>query len=196
MTGQERPPIRTKRAAVTGTGRVAVVKASTLEVGRRRLGFSVYGRGSGRPSRTAKESPCLTSTFPRSCPASSAPWRYRPETAKPLNDLAEVLLRERAPDNHLTRGERELIAAYVSRLNDCHFCHSSHAAFAAPQLDDGWDTVDAVSTDLDRAPISAKLRALLRIAGEVREGGRNVTPSWWRPPAPKGRPTSRSTTPC
>ena len=36
---------------------------------------------------------------------------FRPETAKPLNDLAEVLLRS---DNTLSRGERELIATYVS----------------------------------------------------------------------------------
>ena len=42
--------------------------------------------------------------------------RYRPETGRPLSELAEVLLR--GPGT-LTRGERELIAAYVSGLNDC-----------------------------------------------------------------------------
>jgi AhpD family alkylhydroperoxidase len=31
----------------------------------------------------------------------------------------------------LSRGERELIAAYVSALNDCAFCHHSHAAVAS-----------------------------------------------------------------
>jgi len=41
---------------------------------------------------------------------------YRPETAKPLCGLAEALLR--GPGS-LTPGERELIAAYVSGLNDC-----------------------------------------------------------------------------
>jgi len=42
--------------------------------------------------------------------------RYRPETGRPISELAEVLLR--GPST-LTRGERELIAAYVSALNGC-----------------------------------------------------------------------------
>jgi alkylhydroperoxidase family enzyme len=42
---------------------------------------------------------------------------YRPETSKPLNELVEVLLR--GPST-LTRGERELIATYVSEENDCY----------------------------------------------------------------------------
>ena len=57
--------------------------------------------------------------------------RYRPETARPLSELTEVLLR--GPST-LTRGERELIAAYVSALNDCMYCASSHSACAAAQL--------------------------------------------------------------
>lgn len=96
---------------------------------------------------------------------------YRPETAKPLCDLAETLLR--AP-NSLTPGERELIAAYVSRLNECSFCSDSHAAFAAAQLPAGMALVDHVRTDLGTAPVTAKLGALLRIAGAVQRGGRNV----------------------
>lgn len=106
-------------------------------------------------------------------PGISGPMRYRPETAKPLNELAEVLLR--SPHPSLTPGERELIAAYVSGLNECDFCCSSHSAFAAAQLDTGMTLVDQVRTDLDSAPISAKLRALLKIAGAVREDGRKVT---------------------
>ena len=93
---------------------------------------------------------------------------YRPTTAKPLNDLAEVLLRG---DNTLSRGERELIAAHVSRLNQCHFCYTSHATFAALQVDGGWDTVDSVAADPGAAPISPKLRALLGIAGKVQQSG-------------------------
>jgi uncharacterized peroxidase-related enzyme len=96
---------------------------------------------------------------------------YRPETAKPLCDLAETLLR--GPSS-LTPGERELIAAYVSRLNDCNFCSDSHAAFAAAQLPEGMTLVDHVRSDLDTAPVSAKLGALLQIAAAVQRGGRNV----------------------
>ncbi|MFG3556158.1 carboxymuconolactone decarboxylase family protein [Micromonospora sp. NPDC047557] len=98
--------------------------------------------------------------------------RYRPETAKPLNELAEVLLRG---PHTLPAGERELIAAYVSGRNECTFCCASHSAFAAAQLDEGMTLVDQVRADLDTAPISAKLRALLRIAGAVQISGRNVT---------------------
>ncbi len=56
---------------------------------------------------------------------------YSPETAKPLNELAEILL---VQENSLTRGEREMIASSVSYWNDCHFCHSSHGAAAANLL--------------------------------------------------------------
>jgi uncharacterized peroxidase-related enzyme len=107
-------------------------------------------------------------------PGITGPMRFRPETAKPLNDLAEVLLR--AP-NSLPAGERELIAAYVSGLNECDFCRDSHSAFAAAQLDAGMSLVEQVRADPDTAPISAKLRALLRIAAAVREDGRKVTPA-------------------
>jgi uncharacterized peroxidase-related enzyme len=98
-------------------------------------------------------------------------FEYRPETARPLCELAEVLLR--GPST-LSRGERELIASYVSSLNECSFCTDSHAAFAAAQLPDGMGLVDGVRADPDGAPISEKLRALLRIAAAVQRGGRNV----------------------
>jgi uncharacterized peroxidase-related enzyme len=97
---------------------------------------------------------------------------YRPETAKPLNDLAETLLRGA---HSLTPGERELIAAYVSGRNECRFCCASHSAFAAAQLDEGMAVVDKVRADVDSAPISAKLRTLLAIAGAVQVDGRTVT---------------------
>ena len=97
---------------------------------------------------------------------------FRPETAEPLNALAETLLRA---DNSLSRGERESIAAYVSNLNECRFCESSHSAFAARQLEGGYDVVDSIKRDLDEAPVSPKLRALLAIAAAVQRSGRDVT---------------------
>ena len=98
--------------------------------------------------------------------------RYRPETAQPLSELTEVLLR--GPST-LTRGERELIAAYVSALNDCRYCASSHSACAAAQLPGGMALVEQVRADPGAAPVSAKLKALLTIASAVRDGGRAVT---------------------
>jgi uncharacterized peroxidase-related enzyme len=97
---------------------------------------------------------------------------FRPETAAPLLELAEVLLRG---ENTLTRGERELIAAYVSNLNECFFCQTSHSTFAAMQLDGGPSLVDQVKHDPATAPISEKLRALLAVAAKVRVDGRSVT---------------------
>jgi uncharacterized peroxidase-related enzyme len=98
-------------------------------------------------------------------------FEYRPETAKPLCDLAEVLLR--GPSS-LTRGERELISSYVSTLNGCEFCAGSHAAFAAAQLPEGMALVEQVRADPAGAPVSAKLGALLRIAAAVQRSGKDV----------------------
>jgi uncharacterized peroxidase-related enzyme len=96
---------------------------------------------------------------------------FRPETARPMSELAEVLLR--GPSS-LPRGERELIAAYVSGRNECQFCARSHAAFAAAQLPAGSHLVDEVTADPAAAPISAKLKALLRIAAAVQRSGLEV----------------------
>ena len=98
--------------------------------------------------------------------------RYRPETARPIGELTNVLLR--GPST-LTRGERELIAAYVSGLNDCRYCSASHSACAAAQLPEGMALVDQVRADAGHAPVSAKLKALLAIAAAVQHSGLSVT---------------------
>jgi len=105
-------------------------------------------------------------------PGIRALFQFRGETAKPLVELAEVLLR--APSS-LSRGERELIAAYVSSRNECRYCTGSHSAYAAAQLPDGAALVTSVKTDLESADVSPKLRALLTIAGQVQTSGRAVT---------------------
>jgi uncharacterized peroxidase-related enzyme len=98
---------------------------------------------------------------------------YRPEMAEPLAHFTEVLLRG---DNTLSRGERELIAAYVSRLNECVYCASSHSATAAAQLPGGAAQVEqTLAADTGAAPVSGKLRALLDIAGLAAVSGRMVT---------------------
>ena len=97
---------------------------------------------------------------------------FRPETAKPLNELAEVLLHQ---PNSLTAGERELIATYVSSLNDCYFCQTVHGAVAAAHLDGNEELVRRVKADFLHATISTKLKALLVIAAKVQKGGKNVT---------------------
>ncbi|MEV6692827.1 carboxymuconolactone decarboxylase family protein [Micromonospora sp. NPDC051196] len=105
-------------------------------------------------------------------PGIRGPLRFRPETGGPLLELVEVLLRRPHP---LSPGERELIAAYVSGRNECTYCCAAHSAYAAAQLDEGMALVDQVRADPDHAPISTKLRALLRIAAAVQVSGREVT---------------------
>ena len=66
--------------------------------------------------------------LPDGLPGIRGPMAFRPETAKPLNELANILLHG---PHSLTPGERELIATYVSSENDCRFCQTVHGAFAA-----------------------------------------------------------------
>lgn len=105
-------------------------------------------------------------------PGIRGPMAFRPETARPLNELAEILLRS---NNTLPPGERELIGAYVSYLNDCFFCQNVHGALAAHYLQCGINFIDDIKKDFRSTPISEKLKALLAIAGSVQKGGKFVT---------------------
>jgi len=111
--------------------------------------------------------------LPDGLPGILGPMAFRPETAKPLNELAEILLR--GPST-LSPGERELIATYVSTRNDCFFCHTIHGAVAAYHLDGNEQLVLDVKESSESAAVSDKLKALLAIAGKVQRGGKNVQP--------------------
>lgn len=108
----------------------------------------------------------------REFPGIVGPMTYRPDTAAPINELANILLRG---ESTLTRGERELIATHVSWRNDCFFCQTIHGAVAAAQLNHDEDLVQRVKTDWASAAISTKLKALLNIAGKVQQDGKLVT---------------------
>ena len=110
-------------------------------------------------------------SLPEGLPGITSGFAFRPETAKPMRELAEVLLRGA---NTLTSGEREMIATLVSDLNECHFCQASHRAAAAHHLGGNYELVDAVTRDFQSAPLSPKLKALMAIATKVRESGRQV----------------------
>ena len=110
--------------------------------------------------------------LPEGLPGIRGAMAFRPETAKPLNELVEVLLRG---PNTLTAGERELIATYVSSLNDCYYCQTSHGFIAAANLNGDEELVKRVKADFQHAAISDKLKALLVIAGKVQRGGKQVT---------------------
>lgn len=88
-----------------------------------------------------------------------------PDFAIPVFRLHDVLLRG---DKPFTVAERELIFAYVSGLNACSFCYRGHVVAAElwgvePGL------MDRIMADPDTAPISPKLRAMLRFVKKLTE---------------------------
>ena len=111
-------------------------------------------------------------TLPEGLPGIRGPMAFRPETARPLNEMVDVLLRGPHP---LTPGERELIATYVSSENDCRYCQTIHGAIAAHHLNGDEKLVVDVKANPQRAAISDKLKALLAIAGKTAKGGKHVT---------------------
>src|SRR6185312_3914802 len=106
-------------------------------------------------------------------PGIRGPMAYSPETGKPLNELAEILLHDE--NNTLTRGERELIGAYVSSENDCFYCQNVHGALAQHYFQSDMQFIDDIKKDYKSTSISPKLKALLSISGSVQKGGKYVT---------------------
>lgn len=96
---------------------------------------------------------------------------YRQDSAAPIRELTQFLLRG---PNSLTEAERELIATVVSHGNECNFCTNAHAA-AADLITGDSQVSELVRLDLAAAPVSNKMKALLTIAGRVRESGKSVT---------------------
>jgi uncharacterized peroxidase-related enzyme len=109
--------------------------------------------------------------LPDGLPGIVAGFNFRPETAAPMRELANILLHER---NTLSAGERELIAAYVSSRNRTTFCELSHGAAATAHLGDPM-VVEKVKVDFRDAPIRPKLKALIAIAAKVQQDGKLVT---------------------
>jgi AhpD family alkylhydroperoxidase len=130
---------------------------------------------------------------------------YRPDVYAQIAALADNLLRTAHPESTLVPSEREMIAAYVSTLNDCDYCATIHGAVAAahvcnakaesmaasaagehaePEDEDIEAQAEAVveaiisvreDVQVEETEASPKLKPLLKIAAEVRESGKNVT---------------------
>ena len=80
---------------------------------------------------------------------------FSPETAAPISVLTNLLLRS---NDGLSMAERELIAAHVSYLNDCFYCHQSHGEIAVCYLDGNNKLVEQVKKDYTKADIPDKLK--------------------------------------
>ncbi|WP_373490436.1 carboxymuconolactone decarboxylase family protein [Parasphingorhabdus sp.] len=91
-----------------------------------------------------------------------------PATVTPLLEYHDRVLRDSSP---LTVAERELIAAYVSALNACTYCHGSHVlAASAFGIDE--NLFKGLMSDIESCAIETKLKPLL---GYVRK--LTLTPS-------------------
>ena len=106
-------------------------------------------------------------------PGIRGPMVYSPETGDALNELAEILLHD--DNNTLSRGDREMIGAYVSSLNDCFYCQNVHGALAQHYYACDMQLIDDIKQDHQSTAISPKLKSLLSIAGSVQKGGKYVT---------------------
>jgi len=94
--------------------------------------------------------------------------RY-PDQAIPLTEMTEVVMRS----GHcaFTSEERELIAAFVSGVNNCTFCYNTHKATAeAFGVDQG--LLEALVAEIDSAPVDERLKPVLRYARKL-----TLTPS-------------------
>jgi uncharacterized peroxidase-related enzyme len=98
-------------------------------------------------------------------------YRAYPESCKPLGELTEAAMRGSSP---FTQGQRELIAAYVSGLNACTYCHGTHLGVAeacgiAPDL------IKALLVDIETAPLEARMKPILRFARKLTLSPARVT---------------------
>ena len=80
-----------------------------------------------------------------------------PDTAGPLFEYHDRLLRGWSP---LTVGQRELIAAFVSGLNACTYCHGAHT-IAAQAFGIDEEVFATLMNDLDAAPVADQLKPIL-----------------------------------
>lgn len=91
-----------------------------------------------------------------------------PEPSRHILALHEVAMRG---PSELTPAERELIFAYGSGLNACAFCHESHK-FTAEAFGVDPGLFQALFDDVERAPVSERLRPILRYVKKL-----TLTPS-------------------
>jgi len=89
----------------------------------------------------------------------------------PYGAFTHALMHEAGP---ISAGLRELIAAYVSSLNDCGFCLASHRAISSHLLGD--EVVAAVLKDVDTAPIPQEEKILLHFIRKVTLESSSITP--------------------
>lgn len=95
-------------------------------------------------------------------------FQAHPATSRPLLEYHEVLLRGDSP---LSIAQRELIAAFVSGLNACRYCHGIHGRVAAAYGIDA-ELLEQLVDDVDASAVDEGMKPLLRLARKL-----TLTPS-------------------
>ena len=83
--------------------------------------------------------------------------KFNTGTGRPLIEYHEALLRGESP---FTVSERELMAAYVSGVNACEYCHGAHTA-AAKQFGVAEQLISDLLTNLTTAAIEPRMVPVL-----------------------------------
>lgn len=88
-----------------------------------------------------------------------------------LSRFTESVLHGPSP---LTPGQRELIAAYVSGVNECEFCHRAHKAFTESH---GMDIsmFNDLMNDIESAAVDENLKPILRFVRKLTETPSKMT---------------------
>lgn len=95
-----------------------------------------------------------------------------PRTSIPLIDYHEALLRGPSP---FTIAERELIAAYVSGLNACGYCHGIHTA-TAEQFGVEEGVLGNLLDNVETAPVAEPMKPVLRYVEKLTRAPSRMTP--------------------
>lgn len=98
--------------------------------------------------------------------------KMSPEAGRALLEVHEAIMRG---PSALTPGQRELIAAYVSGINQCRYCHGVHAETAKAYEDIPRAAVDRMFADLETAGFDEKIKPILRLARKLTEKPADVS---------------------
>lgn len=94
-----------------------------------------------------------------------------PETAQLALSLAQHILRGDSP---LSVMQRELIFAFGSGLNACHYCHGAHTA-AAEALGLDVNLMASLLEDIDATPFEEAFKPILKYVKKLTETPSKVT---------------------
>lgn len=104
--------------------------------------------------------------FFKSLPDNAGPpsiFTQYPEIYGPWSKMSEALMNGPSP---LSQGERELILAYAAGVGNCKFVYAAHSEVAyAWGVERG--LLDSMLTDLNSAPVDARLKPLLAFVGKL-----------------------------